>query len=406
MKIKSIKKIKKTPILDCIAISFAVFGIGRIIWDGYNFIMFLLAMIWIMLDLLKAPKLYFLKEKRCVIFLLFFVLYVVLLIISDDKKTAISYGGTYAIYLIVLLMGAFYYSEDKKKRLRKIVTVSMIWIGIMCICAILYYFKHPGAARLYATHRSDLNGYMIGGGYQLAYISSMLLPVCGRYAIKRKFKTWFTLLGLLMIGLVLKTSSMIIILTAIVGCVVEIAFSGRGKKKVYMLMMTAGVGIFLYLIRANIGQILIDIAGGREVTSFANMNNAVFVRMTEIGMQLKGISVGEYSATVLRIQNYMKPIEEIISHPFLGGILEYGVSPESGVFNDSTIITALSCWGIPMGCLYLYPFGDTFKFYKKHKGAIVAVIMTLLLNPSIGFSVVYGSCFLLPAFDKVYEIKT
>ena len=102
----------------------------------------------------------------------------------------------------------------------------------------------------------------------------------------------------------------------------------------------------------------------------------------------------------------MKPIEEIISHPFLGGILEYGVSPESGVFNDSTIITALSCWGIPMGCLYLYPFGDTFKFYKKHKGAIVAVIMTLLLNPSIGFSVVYGSCFLLPAFDKVYEIKT
>ena len=59
-----------------------------------------------------------------------------------------------------------------------------------------------------------------------------------------------------------------------------------------------------------------------------------------------------------------------------------------------------------MGCLYLYPFGDTFKFYKKHKGAIVAVIMTLLLNPSIGFSVVYGSCFLLPAFDKVYEIKT
>lgn len=403
MKILSKPKLK---IPDYIAIIFILFGIGRIAWEGYNLILLILSIVWLLSVFPWLTKLTFLKKKNCVSFILFFFLYMFFLIVSDDIKTGLSYGGTYAIYIVLFLMNDYYSSEGKELRLKKIVIVSLIWIGIMCVCAIRYYSYHPGAARLYATHRSNLDGYMIGGGYQLGYISAMLLPVCVEYLLRKKMNPAFILLCLLMIVLIAKTSSMIIILVAILGCVVEYISFNKDKNRTFAFSAFGGILLILFLIRKSIGQFLINIAAGRKVTNISNMNNAVFVRMTEIGMLLKGINIDSSSATGLRMQNYLRPLEEIVSNPFLGGILKYGVSPESGIFNDSAIITAFSSWGIPMGCLFLYPFLYSFKTYKNYKGAIVAVILILLLNPSIGFSVVYGACFLLPAFNKIYEVET
>lgn len=401
-----IKKINLSQlIVDCVVIFFILFGIGRPTWNGYNQILIFTAVLWIALMIPWIIKLTFLKDPGFISYFIFLILYAIFTLFSNDIEMTISYGGTYMIYGIVLIMSTFYLSSNRKRRLKNMTNITLSWIGVLCIFAILYYIQHPGAARLYATHRSDLDGYMIGGGYQLAYICAMLLPVCCRHALKCKLKSWYTLLSILMIILILKSSSMIIILTSLLACIFEYTFLEHGKKRMFVMGVVGSICVILYFFRTNIGQGLIEIAGGRSVTSFSDMNNAVFVRMTEIGMVLKGINVGNSSAMGLRIQNYIRPVSEIVNHPFLGGILKNGMCPESGVFNDSTIITAFSCWGIPIGCLYLFPFISKFKKYRNYKGSIFAVCLTLLLNPSMGFSVVIGAWFLLPALYDLDKEK-
>lgn len=389
---------------DIITLIYILFGIGNIIWEGYKFVLLFLGLLWLLLKSKVIIHLPLLRDKAFLAFLLFLVIYFLLIPTDPDLGTATSYGVTYILYMILLVMFDSYYFQRADGKLKRIVEMAADWILLLCVFAILYYQRYPGAARLYATHRSDLSGYMIGGGYQLAYICAIMMPVKIVELIKQKKKK--TLIScIIMSVLIFTTTSAIALSVAVLGCFITIFTVGTKKQKSISMILMIICLIFILLLKEPIGMWLIRIANGRVVTNISNMNNAIYVRLTEIGQMLTGEILGESSAFSLRIKNYTRPFEHIASFPLTGGILENGLSPLSGEFNDSTIITALSCWGIPMGCLFLSPIFFKMKAYKKYVGSIIVIILILLLNPSDGFSVYTAAFFLMPAIGYLSEGK-
>jgi hypothetical protein len=379
------------------AMLFLAFGIGRITSGIYRPVLLAIGLLWVFLTIKSFfKKNTFLMDRSVVYYLLFVVIYSVLILTSKDISTTIGYLGSYLIYLILFVMAAYYIQIEKKDRMVLICKYLLVWIGILCVFAILYYRNNPGAARLYATHRSDLNGYMIGGGYQLAYLSAMILPVIIDEFLKKKGNYKLLLLAIVMIIDIYMTTSVITMLTTLIGCFVSFAFSGKKKRK----MLSLGVGlavIVIFLLTKNIlGSFLIKFADGRNVTSFATMNNATYVRLTEIGMVLKGGSVTSGYATSLRLENYMRPLNDIVNHPIFGAIFSTGVNPEASNFNDSTIMIALVTWGIPLAFLNLFPLFYKMREYKNYIGSMVVLVLTLLLNPSEGFSLYAAAIIILP----------
>lgn len=387
---------------DYVAFLFLAFGIGRTTLSIYRPVLLLIGLVWLLLVFKNCAK-QLLSDRAVICYLMFVVVYTCLICVSDDLSVTIGYLGSYIIYLLLYMMAAYYFRTTRIKRLVLICKYLLVWIGALSVFAILYYRNHPGAARLYATHRSDLDGYMIGGGYQLAFISAMVLPVIVDHFLKRKGNIWSLFLAIVMLVQIYMATSVLTLLTALLGCFVSFAFSGSKRRKV--ISITASflvIGIFI-VARNWIGNALINFADNRVVTNFGNMNNAIYVRLTEIGMLLKGNPIINGSVAALRLENYFRPIGNILKSPILGSILTSGVNPSAGNFNDSTIITALVTWGIPMASLNLYPMFYKTRQYKHYVGSVVVLILILLLNPSEGFSLYAGAIILLPALGYVYK---
>ncbi len=396
----STKNNVRLRLADYVALLFLGFGIGRTTQWFYRPILLVIGLCWMFLIVKNFfIKNAFLKDSSVICYLLFVIIYGVLILTSSDISTTIGYWGSYLIYLILYIMAAYYSQVNKIDKMVLICRILLLWIGILSVFAILYYRAYPGAARLYATHRSDLGGYMIGGGYQLAYISAMILPVIVDRFFKKRGTLKLLLLGVVMVIEIYMTTSVITMLTMLIGCFVSFAFSGTKKKKIVSFSV-GGMLLILFLVFRNyIGDFLINLAVGKVVTSFSDMNNATFVRMTEIGTMLKGNSIANGSAMSLRLDNYLRPLEDIVKSPIWGSIFTTGVNPSASNYNDSTIITALETWGIPMAFMSLYPLIHKFKKYKSYIGSILVVVITLFLNPSEGFSLYAGAIIMLPTLE-------
>ena len=99
-----------------------------------------------------------------------------------------------------------------------------LWIIVLCVFAILYYTANPLAARLYITHKGDLGGLMIGGGYQLAYVCTLILPLkIFQLLESKKLRDLFSVV--IMAILIIKTQSVITTLIAIVGSYISFIYS-------------------------------------------------------------------------------------------------------------------------------------------------------------------------------------
>ena len=408
LKVKKKKdNIVRLGLSDYFVLLFFLWGFGRLTRDIYRPILLVVAIIWIFLISPSIRKLFFIRDKAVVFYILFLVLYTIQVPFSVNPKTALSYLGVYTLYLIIILMFDYYVSFNKKQKLYRICNIILIWIVLLCCFAILYYIKYPGAARLHATHRSNLSGYMIGGGYQIAYVCALLLPYLLTRVLRKKtsIKAYITIV--IMFVLLWKTTSVITMISAFVGCYIAFAFSGEKRRKIVYLISALIIIITFLFLRGNIGQFFIDLSGDRTVTSFANMNNATFVRLRELGLMLQGISSDTMVAFTLRFENFTRPLKDILKHPILGSLPFTGVNPEVSNFNDSSIITSLVCWGIPMGILYLYPVFKKIGEYKSYIGSAVAMLLMMLLNPSEGFSIYATSFFILPCLELMgkEEIK-
>ena len=207
-------------ISDYMVFAFLAFGIGAIAREIYRPILLLLGVMWIffVLPSFKSGKIFLNKAVVC--YGLFILFYSMLIFTSKDLGTTVGYLGSYVIYFILYLIPAFYTMMGRIEKMAKICKWILGWITILCIFAILYYQKNPGAARLYISHRHDLDGYMIGGGYQLAYICAMIVPIIFDKIIKKTASFYLVIMAIIMLVNIYMTTSVITMLTVVVGCFV------------------------------------------------------------------------------------------------------------------------------------------------------------------------------------------
>ena len=398
--------LSKLNAIDIFVIAFFVWGYGRITTEIYRPLLMLIGIVPVILILVLKKRVHKLDISE-LLYAIFLFLFLIFIPISDESGTAISYFGAYTMYFFPYIFFKYYEKNIRSlqslQRLYKIVITICCYLFLIGIASIIVYTVHPGIARLYATHRSDLMGLMIGGGYQLAYVGSLLLPFLVHRAFQKKQVIFTCAVIFLIIILLWKTGSMLTLLSGIIGMVMQFWLRGNSKRRLYMSLCIILGFVILFALRNNIGEFLIDISNGKVVTDYSTMNNTVFVRLNEIGWLLKGNVYSDLVATNLRYENFVRPFTAICEHPFTGALFITGVNPEQAIYNDSSIITAISCWGVPMALLYFYPFFSVMKKYRRFLGCGTVAFLLVLLNPTEGVSLFSTCYFLLPALAILEE---
>lgn len=388
-------RIKKIHISDLLCGIFLWFGLGIIDSNLYRPTLLFIGVLWCVCyskiifenKVISAPPVFG--------YLIFLLIYLLLIPLGDNPLLSVKYLGSYLIYFIIFLI---FYTYKKNRKIKKLIIISEImswWIIVLSIFAIIYYSANPLAARLYITHKGDLGGLMIGGGYQLAYACTLILPFkVTQFMENKKLSNLISIL--IMAVLIVKTQSVITTLIALIGCYISFIFSGRKDRRSIKIITAIILVMIIWILKSKIGYFLLDISNGKEVVDISTLNNTVYMRIRDIGNLLVGNEIGANTALQLRLNNYMRPLGDILNKPLTGSLFSSGVCVETSNFNDSTILTALVTWGIPLTVLNLFPILRSLKYYSMMKGSIVALILILLLNPSEGFSLYACTVVILP----------
>lgn len=394
--------IKKLKLIDWLVIIFFVWGYGRITTSIYRPVLMVLSLPIVLLmgkSLIKVVP-----EDICIwVYALFLLLFFLQIPFSVESKKALSYFLAYSLYIVPLIMFSYYRNKNLLGRLKTICLLIGAFLTIMCILSLIYYRIHPGIARLHATHRSDMDGLMIGGGYQLAYVCALISPCILKCLCESKRRFKYIILIIIVYLVLWKTTSAITLLAGLIGCGVYVFLSGGPKKRIITISFLGAFIIGFTVFREGIGDFILSISNGKVVTSTSNMNYAIYMRLNEIGQLIRNGNYQNLEALSARVDNFTRPFDSIIHHPIMGALLTTGVNPEWANYNDSSILTAFACWGTPMALTYLFPFFFTIKRYKIFIGTGIAAVVLMLFNPSEGFSV-YATCyFLLPSIALLYS---
>lgn len=388
-------RIKKIKISDLFCGMFLWFGIGILDSDLYRPLLLAIGICWCILSGRRIFKKKVFADPLIFCYLIFLFVYLLFIPIGDKWALSFSYFGSYLIYFIIFLIFSCYKNNGDFSTLVKISRVIYLWIIVLCVFAIFYYTANPLAARLYITHKGDLGGLMIGGGYQLAYVCTLILPLkIFQLLESKKLRDLFSVV--IMAILIIKTQSVITTLIAIVGSYISFIYSGNRNKRTIKVLAAVIFVVIIWLLKSKIGYFLLDISYGKEVVDISTLNNTVYMRIRDIGNFLVGNQIGANTALQLRLNNYIRPISDILKRPITGSLFISGVCVEASNFNDSTILTNLVTWGIPLTILNLFPVLKSLKYYPTIKGSIISLLLILLLNPSEGFSLYACAVILLP----------
>lgn len=394
--------IKKFKLIDWLVIIFFVWGYGRITTSVYRPVLMIIALP--ILLLMGKSSIKVVSKDICIwVYALFLLLFFLQIPFSVEPKTALSYFLAYSLYIVPLIIFNYYRNRNLFGRLKIICVLISIFLAITCILSLIYYRIHPGIARLHATHRSDMDGLMIGGGYQIAYVCALTSPCILKYLCESKKRFKYIVLIIITYLVLWKTTSAITLLAGLIGCGMYIFLSGGKKRRIITISFLGAFIIGFTVFREGIGDFILSISNGKVVTSTSNMNYAIYMRLNEIGQLIKNGNCKNLEALSARLDNFTRPFDSIIHHPIMGALLTTGVNPEWANYNDSSILTAFACWGIPMALTYLFPFFFMIKRYKIFIGTGIAAVILMLFNPSEGFSI-YATCyFLLPSIALLYS---
>lgn len=397
---------KRLRLIDYLVLFFLIWGYGNISNTIYRPILFIIGCL-IALKLYPFLKKQVLKDKACLMYLLFLIYYACFIPIDQSPRLSLSYLGTYVLYFIPYLIYIYYTSYiNKIVYIKKIYRYTFYYLVIIGVASIIYYYLNPGVARLHATHRSDLGGLMIGGGYQLAYVYALLLPVLTDKILRKEYRIKNIILYVFSVILLWKTNSLITLIAGMIGSVWCFINYGKTKdillKRIITLIVILSLAIFINYI----GELLIIVSADKNVTSYMDYDNSVYIRINEIGNFLKYGDLSQLEAFRLRYENFMLPIDSIINSPLLGNLFNKGICTENAVFSDSSIITAISCWGVPIAFLHLYPFFALARKYSSYSGTTIVFTLLMLFNPSEGFSSCSTVLFLIPALSYIKKHDT
>lgn len=373
--------VSNSPYAKVILIILAIFWLGLVFWsekkDGFNLI-----------KIFSSPSVIFF----C-IFLLFFLIGV---LAGNNLVLGLKYFGTYALYLMIFLMYEYYSKLEEGIYLKFILKCCFWGFMLFAVIAMVFYTFHPGAARVLAREPDYYGIIIIGGGYQLAYLASILICYLMLNPDKKNI-----LLCIALEILLIKTQSTITILISLIGAFASLlsVFLRRFSRRNKIIIVVLGLLIVmvLFMLRDKIGDMLVAVSG--------EGNTSITERVQEVGNLLKGENVNDQRMIAARVVVYKESLNVIKKSPIFGEMFSCGVIPGFGSSGGhSDILDAISQWGVIFGGIYLAIFISGIAKVKKMLNDgwsyVIVMILLLLLNPTIGFSLCVGAFFMVPAMQQ------
>lgn len=375
--------------------------------SNYKFICLILIVVWIVIASFSDYQALGKVFQNEIIRLLFVYAFIYFLYVSYTR--GIVYGLKYSLTIIInespLLLFIFYKNSNNKSDLSRLLPwFGFIVILYLCTNILKLIAVDPNAARKLAADTNIYQNYITGGGYQIAYALSLLVPflIFSFNKYKNKIITIFFIL--VFSYTFIKCSYTIAILIG----AFELFLLYYWKKEITSSNKTTAIlcflffAVLLFFLREPIGNLFINHVSPLFSGSFAER------RMREFGEFIKGESKDKNGAAY-RMSLYIISIKTFLQHPLVGisyrtrfmENLEANYLGTRYVGIHSTIFDGFARIGISF-VLYIIYYWKAIKYLKNNTGrSSIAIIgttffMIKLVNVANAFVLGYIVYFAIP----------
>lgn len=420
------KQINKSNEISFSAIMFFIYSFYYI--SGYsskihNYVIFALFSLWLIIAVLENRKafLYSISTKPFLFLLLFFAYYIITSFIVGPLDYILEYIGLFTFLYGLFFQARYYMYKGNTKEIKFLVFSVIFAFLVFSVNAVRFYIMVPSAARTLASDFYAYDNIAIGGGYSIAFGSSILFVYLFELLVRRepkteKYKAMIVVMLLLLGLLIFKTESTITIIATLCGTIAAFmskSFKGnieqggidnsRNSKArmILTVILTTIVVLFLFLNAQSISLKLIGFTNSRA-------NNVVFRRINRIVQKIYYMSSGASHKNYvdIRLGTVKYSWNTFLKYPFFGVGYKCGnvfsSLEEYGVGTHSELVDLLAQHGIIGGSLWLLFLISAIKNNintNRHKSYLVSFLIMITLNP---FKTFHGYCvllFVIPLID-------
>lgn len=356
------------------------------------------------------------------VFIFYILCFSIFAIFSPNLyETSKVLGYTFIAFSAIFIFS--YFIEIKQFSLLKVLFLCSfsVWI-YYCVIAIEFYSKNSNAARRLASDSASFGDLAIGGGYNLAYGSTLLaiylLDLYINKSIKnKKIRLLLILIIILLTILVIETLSTITIIGLFLGFSLVLIFKilgfvGLKKNNDKKIKLKQIILCLLLCMIFSIALINIKNFGLMLINETSNKSDIVSLRMNEVGIKLAyGDDFGGTMDFNTRSSILNGTISKFLESPIIGNGYKYGYtfygSLNEGIGNHNEWIDTLAInglvGGIPFLLIYVYGVKEERKYGNRYVSPswIITLLFLGLFNPFVGLQSNFIVFFILPSISEI-----
>jgi len=389
---------------------------------SYLYISIGLLSVWLFSALMVSPNVFLrmFRDKKLVCFLIYIVFIAIAgFPIAGVLYTAKQMGAAMLLFAPILFYNYFRRSTNSNKLFLALVIMLLVWM-FFCGRALLFYESYQHAARTLASHRDAYGNVSIGGGYSLAYGSSILsVLMLGLLVANRIRGNWKILLAMAVVLLgtlvVLQTESTVTIVCFAVGILACLFIRPADTiDKMGGITPRALLRFVLFIAFVLLLAVGLKPIGGWITELTKQATDIVGIRLHSLGAALVGeSSEGAYAVSRLTIP--LKSLKTFLVSPVFGVAYQHGNgflnSGYYGIGNHCEWADALGNYGviggIPFLLMYILQVKEVSKSNAKVSPAWWLVLLLMgTFNPFKSFQSNFAVFFLTPAIVGILANKS
>lgn len=392
--------------------------------DGwYRYTSLALLFLWVFIVILtdKIPLGSIWKNKAVKAFVYFYSYYtftsLISVFITGDLIYILKINLTILLDFSPLFIFCYYKDKNKVVSIRLLKTIFIIFFYYI-IKAIIFYYKYPYAGRIINDYGYDGMSVALGGGYNLAYASVMLVLflftlLMDKEIHGRKQKILILIMVVVLLLLIITTGSTITILATFFGLLFAFLlrypnYSRRNYVKSDQDHVINMMRVFVFITIVIITIVNLTTIGEWIMAMANNQEGIVASRFSEFGAKIAYGSAagGQASGFDTRINLIKKSLTAFLSSPVFGLGYLYGYNPTLGqtfgVATHSEFADSLAKYGIagsiPLFFTYYYILKYTKALFSwRLLPLVIALSIMTISNPFISFQPNLVLFYLIPS---------
>lgn len=395
---------------------YTVYNISGYSSEHHNYVIITLLAVWIFFawieDVHSFHKAIHNSTVSCIAF--FLVYYFIMSMFYGNIVNTMKYIAKYIILFSCILQFRYYYEKNNVSEFKLLTIGALITWMFFAGKAILFYLAHPSAARTLASDFYAFGNIALGGGYAIAFGSSLLCVYLFERVInqnnKKKFlKPLFILMILVLFFLLIKTESTLTFLACVFGVFMSILRrmwrkNGRSNqaKKILVLIALTIVALVILLNFREIGGWIVDITkDGTE--------NTIIRRVNRLGQKMLYSSSSYENYIDERFGCIVQSLKTFLKHPLIGVGFQSGnifsLLKENGLGMHSALCDLLAQHGLIGGiaCIMIFVRALSKECKTDFNTYLAAMLFMCFVNPFEYFHAYFAMFTLIPMIDVLME---